>query len=126
MNGIFVFIGGGFGALVRYLLCLILPKISYFPAGTLISNFLGCFIAAFVFLTIIAKSDMNSFYKTFLIVGFCGGLSTLSALSLELLEFIRNGEYLRAFAYTVTTVAVCTMSILLALVMAKNSINLKL
>ena len=123
MNGLIVFLGGGLGALTRYFLYLILPKVSYFPASTLVANFFGCFIATFVFVYFVSKSDTDSAYKTFLIVGFCGGLSTLSALSLELLEFIQNGELFRAFTYTVSTVLVCTISVLLGLILAKHTIS---
>ena len=123
MNFLIVFAGGGLGALVRYMLCLVLPKMSYFPAGTLTANFLGCFIATAVFVYLVSKCEADSAYKTFLIIGFCGGLSTLSALSLELLEFIQNGEYIRAFAYTITTMFVCTISVMLGLILARHSIN---
>ena len=126
MKFLLVFIGGGFGALVRYLLYLILPKITYFPSATLVSNFFGCFIAMIVFLYFISESETDSAYKTFLIVGFCGGLSTLSALSLELAEYIHEGQYIRAFAYTTATIMVCSLAILLGLLVAKSSFNFKL
>ena len=123
MNGLMVFIGGGLGALVRYLLCSILPKVSYFPAGTLIANSFGCFFATVVFVYFVTKHDANSVYKTFLIVGFCGGLSTLSALSLEILDYIHSEEYLRAFAYMLTTILICSASVLLGVITVKHSYN---
>ena len=119
MNVLIVFMGGGLGALVRYLICLLLSKFAYIPLSTLAANFLGCFIATFVFMYFVIKSDLNSAYKLFLITGFCGGLSTLSALSLELLEFIQTGEYLRALFYTLTTVLVCTVSVILGVISVK-------
>lgn len=124
MKGLIVFIGGGLGALIRYLLYLILPQFSYFPLGTLVANFLGCFLATVVFTYFFIKSDMNSIYKTLLITGFCGGLSTLSALSLELMVFIQNGEYIRAFAYTIVTVIVCTTSVLLGLFLVRHFVEI--
>jgi len=126
MNGLIVFMGGGLGALTRYLLSLILPKAFYFPAGTLIANFLGCFMATAVFTYLVSKTDAFSAHRTFLIIGFCGGLSTLSALSLELLEFVQTGEYLRAFLYAVATIIVCTISVLLGLLLVQHNFNLKL
>ena len=120
MNGLMVFIGGGLGAFTRYILYHILPKTSYFPASTLIANFLGCFLAAFVFSYFIVKNDMDSAYKTFIIVGFCGGLSTLSALSLEVLEFIQLGEYLRAGAYIFTSLLICTISVILGVISVRK------
>lgn len=125
MNAIFVFFGGGLGALTRYLLYLILPKVSYFPAGTLVANFFGCFFATAIFTYFISKSDTDSAYKTFLIVGFCGGLSTLSALSLELLEFIQSGEYIRAFLYVLMTVLICSISVILGIIFVQHSLSIK-
>ena len=124
MKFIAVFLGGGLGALVRYIFYLILPKFSYLPLGTLLANFLGCFFATVVFMYLVAKCDIDSVYKSFLITGFCGGLSTLSALSLELLKFIQTGDYIRAFIYTITTVFVCTASVLLGIILVKYLLKL--
>lgn len=120
MNGLMVFLGGGLGALIRYFLYLILPKGTYFPFGTLFANFFGCFIATFVFSFFILKSDTNSIYKLLLITGFCGGLSTLSALSIELTVFIQNGEYLRAGFYILTSLLICIISVILGLALVKK------
>lgn len=120
MNGIIVFIGGGLGALVRYFLYLILPVKTYLPFGTAVANFFGCFIATVIFTYFASKSNLDSVYKTFLITGFCGGLSTLSALSLELMVFIQSGEYIRAFIYILTTIIICTTSVLFGVIFVKN------
>ena len=120
MNGLMVFLGGGLGALTRYLLYLILPKQTFFPYGTLLANFLGCFLATFVFTYFIFKSDTDSIYKLLLITGFCGGLSTLSALSIELTVFIQNGEYLRAGAYILISLLICIISVILGLALVKK------
>lgn len=120
MNGLMVFLGGGLGALTRYLLYRILPSVSFFPLGTLLANFLGCFIATFVFSLLIYKKEINSIYRLFLITGFCGGLSTLSALSLELTVFIQNQEYLRAILYVTTSLLICVISVILGLALVKK------
>ena len=120
MNFLAVFIGGGLGALVRYIMYLIMPSSAYLPLATLIANFFGCLIATIVFVYFAIKSDLNPTYKTFLITGFCGGLSTLSALSLELLYFIQTDDYLRAGVYALSTVIVCTIAVLLGVFVVKN------
>lgn len=126
MNFLIVFLGGGLGAVVRYLLCLLLPKTAYLPENTLVANFLGCFIATVVFVYLVSKNCTNSAYKLLLITGFCGGLSTLSALSIELFEFIHAGEYLRAFTYSIVTVFICSLSVILGLILVKCCFNIKL
>lgn len=123
MNFIAVFLGGGLGALVRYVLYLITPNWTYLPLATLIANFFGCFIATVVFVYFAMKSGLNPTYKVFLITGFCGGLSTLSALSLELLHFIHTEDYIRAGVYILLTAIVCTISVLLGVCLVKNNLN---
>ena len=123
MNFIAVFFGGGLGALIRYVLYLITPHWTYFPLATLIANFFGCFIATVVFVFFTMKTGLNPVCKTFLITGFCGGLSTLSALSLELLHFVQSGEYLRAVIYVFTTVIVCIIAVLAGIFVVKNNLS---
>ena len=120
MNGLVVFLGGGLGALTRYLLYLILPKFAYFPLGTLFANFFGCFIATVVFSFLVLKNDSSSIYRLLLVTGFCGGLSTLSALALELIVFIQNGEYLKAILYMITSLLICVISVILGLALVKK------
>ena len=120
MNCLMVFLGGGLGALTRYFLYLLLPKTTYLPYGTLFANFLGCFFATFVFSLLILKSDSNSIYKLLLITGFCGGLSTLSALSIELTVYIQSGEYLRTVLYVLTSLLICVISVILGLALVKK------
>ena len=123
MNFMAVFIGGGLGALIRYILYLIMPHQAYLPLATLIANFFGCFIATIVFVFFAIKSDLNPSLKIFLITGFCGGLSTLSALSLELMYFIQSENYLKAGVYLFSTVIVCIIAVLLGIYTAKNVLN---
>ena len=123
MNFIAVFFGGGLGALVRYVLYLIIPHQTYLPLATLIANFFGCFIATIVFVYFTLKSGLNPTCKTFLITGFCGGLSTLSALSLELLHFVETQDYIKAGVYTLATVIVCTVAVLLGVFVVRNNLN---
>lgn len=119
-NFIAVFLGGGLGALTRYLIFLATPKHCYFPHSTLIANFLGCFLASLIFTYFVSKSSTDSTYQIFLITGFCGGLSTLSALSLEVLEFIQLGDYMRAFLYILTSLLICTISVILGISVVKK------
>ncbi|MCR5261718.1 MAG: fluoride efflux transporter CrcB [Candidatus Gastranaerophilales bacterium] len=123
MNFLAVFLGGGLGALIRYILYLIMPSYAYLPLATLTANFFGCFFATVVFVYFAMKSDLNPIFKVFLITGFCGGLSTLSALSLELLKFIHSDDYLRAAVYIAVTVIVCTIAVLLGVYVVKHNLG---
>ncbi|MCQ2739551.1 MAG: CrcB family protein [bacterium] len=120
INAMAVFLGGGIGATVRYMLYLILPKTAYFPLCTMFANFLGCLIATIVFTYIVSKGQLNSTTQIFLITGFCGGLSTLSALSLEVLHYLQLGDYLRGCMYILTSLLICTISVILGVVLVKK------
>ena len=123
MKFLAVFFGGGFGAITRYLLYLLVPRsVCTFPFCTLLANFFGCFIASALFTFFVAKSGINPIIKMFLITGFCGGLSTLSSLSLEVLEYLQSGDYLRAFAYIGISIIICVVSVLLGILSVKKFI----
>lgn len=119
MNFAMIFIGGGLGAVVRYILSLVIPKM-VFPLYTLAANFIGCFIASAVITFFVLKSNFNTTFKLLIITGFCGGLTTLSTLSLEVMEFIQTGSYLKACTYIFTSLLICAISVILGIVLVRK------
>lgn len=118
-----VFIGGGMGAVLRYLLSLCLSKWSLiFPFQTLAANFIGCFIAGAAGAFIISKTGINPLYKLLIITGFCGGLTTFSTFSLEVLNFIQSGESIKALIYAVLSFIVCLFAALIGILSVKKFI----
>ncbi|KQS92539.1 fluoride efflux transporter CrcB [Chryseobacterium sp. Leaf394] len=82
-NLFYIFIGGGVGSILRYLISFHtqkLWKISSFPVGTLAVNVLGCFMIGFLTSSLIKNDDG---LKYLLITGLCGGFTTFSAFSIE-------------------------------------------
>ena len=109
-----VFIGGGIGSIMRYLI----SKISFFsfnsfPYSTFISNIIGCFILGLALTYFIKNDSQNSTIFIFIAVGFCGGFTTFSTFSSEGLELINNGNFITFIIYTFTSLLLGIISVYL-------------
>ncbi len=108
-NIIAIFLGGGLGAVSRYLVGINLAR--HFeinlPISTFLVNVVGSFIIGFLYFLFIEKADISPVVKLALTVGFCGGLTTFSTFSLELFEMVGNHQFFHAFAYAILSVTIC-------------------
>jgi len=94
-RNIVVFIGGGIGAVFRYLLAGWIYKIigTDFPYGTLVVNVIGCFLIG-LFLTIAEDRFLiNPSLRIFVAVGIIGGFTTFSTFNFETIELLRDGAF---------------------------------
>lgn len=100
-----VWIGGGLGALLRYTLVLAWPAdLGAWPWHTFVANLLACAVLAFAIAH--RENGWGSDRRLTLIgSGFCGGLSTFSALQLEVYQLFDAGRDLLALAYFGASVA---------------------
>lgn len=94
-------LGGALGAGLRYWLgAALLQKFGEgLPWGTLAANLGGSFAAGLLFSLLAQRGAGGEALRALLIVGLMGGLTTYSALMLELIAFGRAGEGGRALAY---------------------------
>ena len=107
-----VFIGGGLGSILRYLVNKIeIISNNNFPYSTFISNFLGCFILGLVMGYFIKNENPNSILFIFLTVGLCGGFTTFSSFSNESLQLIQNGEIFTFLTYLLGSLVVGILSV---------------
>ena len=121
MNILSIFLGGGLGVVIRYIISSNMAKnLHYnFPLATFLVNIIGSFIIGFLYIYFGQKANINPAFKLALTVGFCGGLTTFSTFSLELFEMISNQQILNAFMYILISVIICLLSVTLGAYCAK-------
>lgn len=128
MNGMLPFVwvglGGLLGSLCRYgcTLSLSHPAASL-PLGTLASNLAGCLIIGMISQLAADTALLSPASRLFLATGFCGGFTTLSSLIYELIQMVRDGEWLHAFLYLNGTFFGATLAFLLGMMLVRKSLN---
>lgn len=109
-----VWFGGGLGTLLRFELAELWPvDPTSWPWHTFIANVVACALLSFVLAH--RARGRGSDRRTALIgTGFCGGLSTFSALQLELFQMFDAGSWLLAVGYLAASITVGITLITLA------------
>lgn len=116
-----VFAGGGIGAVLRYLTSLYCARFAFFsfPCATFLVNVAGSFLIGFFYALCMDKMVLSPVLKIALTAGFCGGLTTFSTFSFELLEMLLSGRFLSAFLYIVLSISLCLAAVWLGTIIGK-------
>jgi CrcB protein len=89
-----VFIGAGFGALLRWWLSgLLNPVVPFLPLGTLAANLLGGFLVGIALGFFTHQPALAPEWRLFAVTGFLGGLTTFSTFSSEVVSLFVRQEY---------------------------------
>jgi len=86
-------LGSSLGALLRWWLGGLLN--SYFPAippGTLAANLIGAYVIGAAVGGFATWAALAPEWRLFIITGFCGGLTTFSTFSAELVNLLQQGR----------------------------------
>jgi len=88
-----VFIGGGIGSVARWYISLKMNGMtSLFPAGTLTVNLVGSFIIGLCIAIFSRMTQLDPLFRVILTTGFCGGLTTFSTFSMEVVTMLQDGR----------------------------------
>jgi CrcB protein len=106
MTVVFVLAGGAAGAVLRYLTDRWVQARHglRFPFGTLVVNLAGCLIIGVVSGGV-AKAGWAHGLQSLVGTGFCGGLTTFSAFSVEAVDLMNARLSGRALGYVLVSVA---------------------
>lgn len=123
MNIILVAIGGGLGAVLRYLLskwthALVQP--GHFPVGTLAVNIAGCAAIGLLSGWLFHAGAEREGARMFLCVGVLGGFTTYSAFGLETVTLMRDGHHGAALLYVGAHLAACLGAVALGMLVGSR------
>ncbi len=117
---LFVGAGGFLGSVLRYIIAEYVQGKSSngFPVGTLTVNIIGCFIIGLVY-ALASKGHVTGDWKLFLATGLCGGFTTFSAFSNDILLLFKTGNFVQGSLYLSVSVVAGVIATLSAFYIVK-------
>lgn len=112
-----VALGGALGSLARYIVGIYAGRWlgTAFPWGTLFINVSGSFLIGAFAEAFALRWDTAFATRVFLVVGICGGYTTFSTFSLDIVTLIGRGELLAASTYAIASVLLSVTALYAAL-----------
>ncbi len=111
---LWVALGGALGSALRYWIAVwALPLSRTLPLGTIAINIAGSFVIAFFGTLTLSggRFPAPESARLFVMVGLCGGFTTFSSFSLQTLDLLRGGAWVRALVNVAVSVILCLASV---------------
>lgn len=122
MNYILVFVGGGLGATLRYVINMTCARCmgTAFPWGTFIINVTGSAVMGLIAGYLAFKGEASQPWRLFLMTGILGGYTTFSAFSLDTAVLYERGELGLALAYVLGSVVLSIAGLFAGLALVRH------
>jgi fluoride exporter len=106
MDYLLVFVGGGLGSTLRYLVNIVCPRLlgTAFPYHTFIINITGSTVMGLIAGYLAFRGETAASWRLFLMTGILGGYTTFSAFSLDAAMLYERGEIGLALFYVLGSV----------------------
>jgi CrcB protein len=104
--------GGAVGSVLRYAVSTGVYSMlgRNFPYGTLAVNVIGSFLMGLLFVLMVERLDMSAVWRMAILVGFLGAFTTFSTFSIETVNLLQGGDFMRAFLNVTVSVAFCLVA----------------
>jgi CrcB protein len=127
VNYIFVMLGGALGTGARFWASgFVAQRVGeLFPFGTLVVNVTGSFLVGF-FAALTDPEGPFSIpptFRQFFMIGVCGGYTTFSSFSLQTLDLVRDGDWLKAGLNALFSFSCCIVAVWLGRTLAAAIIS---
>ena len=120
MRLLLVFLGGGLGSALRYLIGLGLNHSDYLtPKGTFLVNVLGSLLIGLLAGYNLRTMHLNHEYQALLIAGFLGGFTTFSSFAFENIVMLQNGKTFLFLTYLISTIVLGLLAAALGYYLSK-------
>ena len=119
-HAILVFIGGGFGSVLRFVIGKYLNSTETgIPYGTFLANIVGSLLIGMILGLAAKNSSLSQSQTVLLATGFCGGFTTFSTFAYENHVFLKSGDFTSFALYTMASFVIGFLAVFLGLYLVK-------
>lgn len=115
MTTILIFIGAGFGGLLRYA-----SNLAFASFSTMFVNITGSLLMGLAMGWLMPKAPENETLRLFLTTGILGGFTTFSAFSNDAYNLYMRGDTMNALLYVVFSVVLSLIALVFGVWVAKT------